>query len=112
MDIPPVVYKALPIIIILLISWLFGMIGAKRKNPTEEQGHEPDQAENRTHGPVSLSDLFLPALKDQSPSPLVTSDPSKASVHTGFAAQGLDYSSAGGGPAVTPDPIEPSWWGS
>jgi hypothetical protein len=112
MDLPPVIYKVLPIIIILLISWLFGMIGAKRKRPTDEHAQDREHAGEQAQGPTSLSDLFLPPVKEESAPPLTAPNRSEASVHAGYTAQGLDASHIGHGPIVTPDPIEPRWWGS
>jgi hypothetical protein len=112
MELPPVVYKILPIIVILLISWLFGMIGAKKRGPAAEdsQGHEP-QGEP-AQAPLSLSDLFLPQVKPEDDPRGVAANQAQEAIRMGHEAQGIDVSKMGKGPVVTAEPIEPRWWGS
>jgi hypothetical protein len=107
-DIKNALYSLIPLILIILFSWLFGLLGSKMKKPTEE-ADVPLQK-----GPEDRPFDILSAIREaagQGPEPqggLKMSDRTGSPIERG--AWGTVTGS--GGPTVTPKPITPKWWGA
>jgi hypothetical protein len=110
-DIKNVLYSLIPLILIILFSWLFGVLGSKMKKPTEEtdvslkRGSEDqpfdilsairEAAGQAPEGPVPQGGLKI---SDRTATPIER------------RAWGTD--TGPGGSNVTPKPITPKWWGA
>ncbi len=103
-----ILYSIVPLILIVLFSWLFSFLGSKMRK------QQPDEA---VPGQEKSSDYpLIDLLTGQSEAP----QPAESK------ATPLNWTSAGpsagqpvqriptipGGPQVTPRPIRPKWWGA
>ncbi len=107
-DIKNVLYSLIPLILIIIFSWLFGLLGSKMKKPTEET------EVSLKRGPEDQPLDILSAIKEaagQAPAPqgaLKISDRTATPIER--RAWGTERGP--GGPTVTPKPITPKWWGA
>jgi len=107
-DIKNVLYSLIPLILIIIFSWLFGLLGSKMKKPTEET------EVSLKRGPEDQPLDILSAIKEaagQAPAPqgaLKISDRTATPIERGAWGTGTGP----GGPNVTPKPITPKWWGA
>jgi hypothetical protein len=102
-----ILYSLIPLILIIVFSWLFGRLGAKMR----KQGQE-GEAVGEKEREFQLIDLF--AADKESPGPTATQLPG-AERQPEFMQPSLGASIPGttaGGPVVTPKPIEPKMWGA
>ena len=107
-DIKNVLYSLIPLILIILFSWLFGVLGSKMKKPTEES----DVSLKR--GPEDQPFDILSAIREaagQGPEP---QGGLKISDRTATPMESVAWGTGTGpgGPTVTPKPITPKWWGA
>ena len=106
-DIKNVLYSVIPLILIILFSWLFGLLGSKMKKPKEET-----DASLKVGSEDQPIDIFgeMREEGDQIPAgqgSLRVTD-RRATIDTGaWRAR-----ESPGGPRVTPKPITPKWWGA
>lgn len=102
-----ILYSIIPLILIILFSWLFSFLGSKMRKQQEETNAAPEKGHD-----YQLIDL----LTDQKPVPSAAeSQPAPLNWTTAFPAadQRVPKSPATpGGPQVTPRPIRPKWWGA
>ncbi len=108
-DIKNVLYSLIPLILIIVFSWLFGILGGKMKKPPEET----DVSLNRgpEDQPFDILSAIREAAADQGPAPqggLKINDRTATPIER--VAWGTGKGS--GGPNVTPKPITPKWWGA
>jgi hypothetical protein len=107
-DIKSVLYSLIPLILIIVFSWLFGLLGSKMKKPTEDTD-VPLQK-----GPEDQPFDILSAIREaagQGPEPqggLKMSDRTGAPIERGS----WGTVTGSGSPTVTPKPITPKWWGA
>ncbi|MCX5860548.1 MAG: hypothetical protein NTW27_00260 [Deltaproteobacteria bacterium] len=101
-----VIYSLIPLVLILLLSWLFSSMGSKAKKQLGER--------ERTPAPLpgeQLLDLISGAKSGKESSPMeVITKPTN-----GFAQQTTDgwgRRRSSGASEVTPEPIKPKWWGA
>jgi hypothetical protein len=107
-DIKNVLYSLIPLILIILFSWLFGVLGSKMKKPTEES----DVSLKR--GPEDQPFDILSAIREaagQAPAP---QGALKINDRTATPMESVAWGTGTGpgGPNVTPKPITPKWWGA
>jgi hypothetical protein len=107
-DIKNALYSLIPLILIILFSWLFGLLGSKMKKPTEETDGQPQK------GSEAQPFDILSAIREaagQGPEPqggLKMSDRTGAPVERGS----WGTATGAGAPIVTTKPITPKWWGA
>jgi len=107
-DIKNVLYSLIPLILIILFSWLFGMLGSKMKKPTDEADLSLERAP--ADQPMDIFALMR-GEAGQAPAPqggVTVGD--RITARMGSEAWGIAASS--GGPNITPKPITPKWWGA
>jgi hypothetical protein len=94
-----------PLILIVVVSWLFSLFSSKLKKPTDQTGEEAKPETGK-----QLMDIFFQQeevkpggrpgeLRDPAPVPPPES---------GWRTRPPEP----GGPSVTPKPIKPRWWGA
>jgi hypothetical protein len=107
-DIKSVLYSLIPLILIIVFSWLFGLLGSKMKKPTEET------EVSLQRGPEDQPLDILSAIKEaagQGPEPqggLQITDRTATPIDSGAWGSVTGR----GAPSVTPKPITPKWWGA
>lgn len=105
MDVEKILYSLIPLILIIVFSWLFSFLGSRMKR----QNDEADTGEN---GDDRLIDLIAGQADDdllvlpggesaERSEETVQVDPSEWRTHQDPRA-----------PRVTSDPIRPKWWGA
>jgi len=107
-DAKNVIFSLIPLILIVLFSWLFGLLGSRGKKPAEDM----DQTTEK--GPVDAPlDIFgqLRGQAGQSPpgqgnARVDERTATPIGIRVGRTAKSMD------GPRVTPKPITPKWWGA
>ncbi len=98
-----VFYSLIPLILIILFSWLFGALGSKLKKPPEEGGiaskRESEDQPMDIFGEMiqQVSQRYAGGNESQAP-------PSGAPT--------IKIRKDLTGPTVTPKPITPKWWGA
>jgi len=102
-----ILYSIVPLVLIILFSWLFSVLGSKmRKTPEGTDGVQEKGGDYR----------LIDMLTDQKPPPReATLRPEEIEWANDFppSAQGTPQSPPiPGGPQVTPRPIRPKWWGA
>ena len=106
-DTKSTLYSLLPLILIILFSWLFGKLGSKMKKPTEEtdasaKGGPEDQ-------PLDIFSVMREAAGRVPP----PQGGATVGDRIGTSGAGVRLTEMGsGGPRVTPTPITPKWWGA
>jgi hypothetical protein len=103
-----ILYSLIPLILIIVFSWLFSRLGSKMRKQGQED--EPVGEKNRE---FQLMDLFAQDKEGLGPT---------AAQYPGMEPLPPEYMQPdprarmpradGGGPQVTPKPIEPKWWGA
>jgi hypothetical protein len=103
-----VIWSLVPLILIILFSWLFGFLGKKMKKPQEDATGSLERAPEDQ--PLDIFSAMREAAGQISTSegPTGASDrlPSSAGSQVWRPDKGLT------GPRVTPKPITPKWWGA
>lgn len=103
-----VIWSLVPLILIILFSWLFGVLGNKMKKPQQETDVDSKGA------PADRPFDIFSALKEaagQISRPEAGADvDDRRQVLTG--TQGWRPDVRSGGPTVTAKPITPKWWGA
>jgi hypothetical protein len=112
-DIKNVLYSLIPLILIILFSWLFGLLGSKMKKPTDEE--DVSLKRGSEDQPFDILSAIREAAgqrpEPQGPEPqgaLKISDRTATPIERGVWGTGR----GSGGPVVTPKPITPKWWGA
>lgn len=101
-NITNILYSLLPLILIILFSWLFGLLGSKAK----KQQAEAKVAEERQN--TDLLDLILSQKEEE-----VRSEPGVPGAEKARLDEIVwEKRRQPGGPIVSPDPIKPRWWGA
>jgi len=98
-------YSILPLIVIIVISWLFSSMGSRLKKQTPSVGGEPEPTPSRR-----LIDLITEGVE-----PEVPPGQERGAEIPGQArpADAVGWPRrTGGGPTVSPKPITPKWWGA
>lgn len=105
MDVEKVLYSLIPLILIILFSWLFSFLGSRMKRETDQADTE-DTADDR------LMD-FLTGRADDDPLVLRGEESAERS------GESVPVDSTGSqkywdlqAPRITSDPIRPKWWGA
>lgn len=100
-----ILYSLIPLILILVLSWLFSFLGSKKRKETED-------AENSASTRVAdqLFDFFA---QDREREEVQQEGPSqRADVRQGSQDSLWTGQSVMRGPQISPKPIEPKWWGA
>lgn len=106
-DTKSTLYSLLPLILIILFSWLFGKLGSKMKKPTEET--DAPAKEGAEDQPLDIISLMRGAA-GQAPA---SKGGAAVGNRIGTGDAGARLTDMGsGGPRVTPKPITPKWWGA
>lgn len=98
-NIENILYSLIPLILIILFSWLFSFLGSKMKKPEES---------SEGAGGRNLGDRILEMMKegqDETPAEPVKRGPVAIDSRVGWPQQT-------GNPVITPKPIKPKWWGA
>ncbi len=107
MDLEKLIFSLLPLILIVLFSWLFSFLGSKMKQKAQEEGvyseglhhwEEDDREGLRMVESFEGEEEFGPVIRSDE-----HAEPGQ-DIHT--------VAPPDGGPRVTPDPIEPKFWWS
>jgi len=102
MDNPENILKSiLPLIIIIVVSWLISSLGSRLKKQNGTIQGEDQLAEKNIFD-------FLSETKEEAALP--ENDTRKADVGTAAGKSWPGYPT--GGPPVTANPIKPKWWGA
>lgn len=104
-NITNILYSLLPLIVIILLSWLFSQMGAKAKKRTENAQKESPS----TAGDQIMDILLGKGEADRFPTRAQDRIPSRDSSIT---ADAWDVQKPVSGPEPTPKPITPKWWGA
>jgi len=102
-----ILYSIIPLILIIVFSWLFSLLGSKMR----KQGQE-GEASGEKDRQFQLTDLFAQdkevAGPTSMPIPEMDRPPDlmQPSLRTDMSKM------APGKPPITPKPIEPKWWGA
>lgn len=96
----------LPLLLILVVSWLFSLMGSKLKGKQDSE-EQPVQKNTEEQQPDLMQ--ILTGTKEKAPEV-----PSAFHDIDGGAAFGKPQHRpvAKGGPVITPKPITPKWWGA
>ena len=102
-----ILYSIVPLVLIILFSWLFSFLGSKMRKPQEEPG-----ATSGDDRDPQLVDLMI----GQKPTPPGTEPrseyPDWSAAFPGPTRQSPITKLRSGAPKVTSRPIEPKWWGA
>ncbi|MBI4961966.1 MAG: hypothetical protein HY913_01685 [Desulfomonile tiedjei] len=102
-----ILYSIIPLVLIIVFSWLFSLLGSKMR----KQGQEAEPAGEKERG-FQLFDMFPQGKEGESPnaasSPGMPRQPEmmQPDLRTGMPQ------TVTGAPPATPKPIEPKWWGA
>jgi hypothetical protein len=100
-----ILYSLLPLVLIIVFSWLFGLLGSRMKKQAASSGKPAEQREEAQN----LFDLFA-ARSGGQPGALEpgmeSSPPLPADAAPWAQRRGVNP------PLVTPDPIKPKMWGA
>lgn len=107
-DTKNVIWSLVPLILIILFSWLFGVLGKKMKKPPQET----DASSERVPEDQPL-DIFsaLRQAAGQISAPEENVNVSERAP-TPAGSQGWRPDMASTGPRITSKPITPKWWGA
>jgi len=102
-----ILYSLIPLILIIVFTWLFGFIGSKMKKGQQSKpaGTEPEKEDN-------LFDLLLSKGEDEPHPSQAPPQPGILTIPAPGGGAGWARSGAPVGPQVTSKPIEPKWWGA
>jgi hypothetical protein len=103
-----VIWSLLPLILIVLFSWLFGFLGKKMKKPQEDT----DVSLNRAPEDQPL-DIFS-AIREAAGQISASEGPTgpNGRMPTPAGSQAWRPERGFTGPRITPTPITPKWWGA
>jgi hypothetical protein len=105
-EIEHVLYKLLPLILIIFVSWFFSFLGSRVKKQTQ-QAPEPQ----KTEGDREAAQLLFDEEEAMEPP-----KPAQSTFGLPLPAQGAATPAPmlpqASGPLVTPKPIKPKWWGA
>jgi hypothetical protein len=100
-----ILYSILPLVLIIIFSWLFGLLGSRMKKQAASAGSSTTHREEGG----DLFDLFAARSGEQpgaSQSGMDNLPPLPADTTSWAPKRGLNR------PPVTPDPIKPKMWGA
>jgi hypothetical protein len=102
-----ILYSLIPLILIIVFSWLFSRLGAKMR----KQGQEAEVPREKERE-FQLIDLFANDKEPSGPTaPQLPGTERQPEFMQPSLGAGMPRTVAGG-PVVTPKPIEPKWWGA
>jgi hypothetical protein len=107
MDVEKVLYSLIPLVLIIVFSWLFSFLGSRMKRQNDQTGLSSEEpADDR------LIDLIAGRADDD-----LHMVPGAENVEGPREPVQADYSDwrtyrDPQAPRVTPDPIRPKWWGA
>lgn len=106
-DTDNILYSIIPLILIILFSWLFSLLGSKMR----KQGKETETTGEKNRG-FQLMDLLLEDKTGSGPAStqLPGMDRPAELSHPDLPVK--MPKTAPGSPPVTAKPIEPKWWGA
>jgi hypothetical protein len=96
-------YSLIPLIVIILLSWLFSYLGSRRRKETE--GEET----SGTRAGDQFFDFFDRSEEEETPTGATVGRPE---VREEFGGGVWSDHPALRGPEVTAKPIKPKWWGA
>ena len=107
-DTKNVIWSLAPLILIILFSWLFGVLGNKMKKPKEETDVSPKR------GPEDQPLDIFSAMREAAGQISASEGGVKGSDRVPPPAGSQVWRPETGltGPRVTPKPITPKWWGA
>jgi len=97
----------IPLILIIVFSWLFSALGSRMKKRTEQA-----QSDTETDVGEEILNLFSVGSEEE---PHDSPDYTRSVKQEEIGPEtGTDWDSVNryGAPVVTPDPIKPRWWGA
>ncbi|MBI5248217.1 MAG: hypothetical protein HY912_01870 [Desulfomonile tiedjei] len=98
-NIENILYSLIPLILIILFSWLFSFLGSKMKKPGEN---------SEAAAGSNLGDRLLEMMKEAP-----GEAPAEAGTKQRFpAGPRVELPQQTGGPITTAKPITPKWWGA
>jgi len=101
-----ILYSLIPLILIIIFSWLFSRLGSKMR----KQGQEAEAAGQQDRE-FQLIELF--AQDKEAPGSTAAQYPgTEPQPHELMQPDLRARMPRAGGPPVTPKPIEPKWWGA
>jgi len=103
-----ILYSLIPLVLIILFSWLLSVLGSKKRQATQEDQGRPQG------GPLDqLFDLMSPQEEERqagdSRGQPTAMRPGE--YEWGGLPEARPYQDLAG-PRITPDPIKPKWWGA
>jgi hypothetical protein len=103
-----VIWSLVPLILIILFSWLFGFLGKKMKKPQE------DGDVSLTRAPEDQPLDIFSAMREAAGQLSASEGPAGANDRLPTPTGSQTWSTGKGftGPRVTPKPITPKWWGA
>ncbi|AFM26005.1 hypothetical protein [Desulfomonile tiedjei] len=96
-DIESILYSLIPLVLIILFSWLFSFLGSKMKKPSENGDQVPGRV---------LGDRFFDLMKEEESEEV----PQQRQPQT--PQPGITIPQGSGAPLVSAKPITPKWWGA
>lgn len=100
-----ILYSLIPLILILVLSWLFSFLGSKKRQETESAEHS---------GSARVADQFFDFFAQDREREEVRQEgpPQRADVRGGSQDSLWTGRSTMRGPQISAKPIEPKWWGA
>ncbi len=95
-DMESILYSLIPLVLIILFSWLFSFLGSKMKKPSENGEQVPGRV---------LGDRFFDLMKEDA-----EEVPQQRQPQT--TQPGITIPQGSGAPLVSAKPITPKWWGA
>ncbi len=106
-NIENILWSLVPLVLIILFSWLFSFLGSKMKKP--EENSEASAGKN-------LGDRILEMMKEgaeEVPPQQAAGGPAQPVAKSPFSmGSNVRLPQQSGGPPVTAKPINPKWWGA
>jgi len=106
-DTDNILYSIIPLILIILFSWLFSLLGSKMR----KQGKETEATGEKSRG-YQLMDLLLPDKPESGPAANQLPGTERPAELPQPNLPVQMPKTAPGSPPVTAKPIEPKWWGA
>jgi hypothetical protein len=107
MDSGDLLKSLIPLILIIVFSWLFSALGSRMKKRAEQE-----QADTETDIGEEIFNLFSAGSEEEphdSPDYMHSVEQEAIGPEAGTDWDSVDRY---GSPVVTPDPIKPRWWGA
>jgi hypothetical protein len=103
-----ILYSLIPLVLIILFSWLLSVLGSKKRQAPEEGQARPQGR------PLDQLFDFMSTEEEERPAGVSGGQPTAVrpgGYEWGGLPEARPYQDLAG-PRITPDPIKPKWWGA